>query len=62
LAILLAAFGAFSGLVLWVVLGFVHPPTIAVVVAVIAVLVPFGFSLFALQRSRSGDRTRSAEK
>jgi len=52
-AIVVASFGAFSALVLWVTLTFAPPPTVAVVVAVFAVLVPLAFSLFALQRSRA---------
>jgi hypothetical protein len=64
MAILLASFGAFSGLVLWVVLGFVHPPTTAIVAAALAVLVPIVFALFCLQRARAcaADRKPSAEK
>jgi hypothetical protein len=52
-AILVACFGAFSGLVLWVTLSFARPPTVAIVVAVLAVLVPIAFGIFAALRSRS---------
>jgi hypothetical protein len=51
--ILVASFGAFSALVLWVTLSFAHPPTVAVVVAVLAVLVPFAFGVFSALRSRA---------
>jgi hypothetical protein len=52
-AILVAAFGAFSGLVLWVTLSFADPPAVAKVVAGLAVAVPFAFAIFAGQRSRA---------
>jgi hypothetical protein len=52
-AILSMAFGAFSGLVLWVTLKYAEPPTIAVAAAVLAVLVPFAFGAFAWLRSRA---------
>ncbi len=53
IAILVAAFGAFSGLVLWVALSYAQPPTLASVVAGLAVAVPFVFAFFAWQRSRA---------
>jgi hypothetical protein len=52
-AILVMSFGAFSGLVLSITLSFANPPTVAVVVAILAVFVPFAFGAFAALRSRA---------
>jgi hypothetical protein len=52
LAAIVAAFGLFSVLVLWLAISFARPPAVASVVAGLAVLVPFVFAAWAWRRSR----------
>jgi hypothetical protein len=51
-ASIVGAFGVFSVLVLWLAIAVAHPPVAASIVAALAVLVPFGFSVLAWRRSR----------
>jgi hypothetical protein len=53
IALVVAAFGVFSALVLWLAVTFAHPPEVATAAAIAAVLVPFGFALFSFRRSRA---------